>query len=151
MSRFAARTEALSVLYEADEKGEDIINVLQARVKIHDEGIVTDIRALPDYAKEIVRGVATHKKEIDGIICASSTWKLERMGVVDRNILRMGIWECLYSEPESTGAYINEAVKLAKIYCDSKSVDFVYGVMCAASGKKKIDKDEGAKSIESKV
>ena len=137
MSRFAARMEALSVLYEADEKDESIEDVLQERLRIQREGLVTDLKPLPEYAEQIVRGVAAHKEEIDKAICANSTWKLERMGVVDRNILRMGIWECLYGQPGSTGAYINEAVKLAKIYCDSRSVNFIYGVMCAASGRKK--------------
>lgn len=143
MSRFAARMEALSILYEADEKGEDIESVLRTRLLIQEEGIIADLKALPEYAEEIVRGVAAHKKEIDGVISANSTWKLERMGVVDRNILRIGVWECLYGRPGSTGAYINEAVKLTKIYCGDKSVNFVYGVMCAASGRKKSDKAEG--------
>ena len=151
MSRFAARMEALSVLYEADERDESIEDALRERLQIQEEGVVADLRVLPEYAKEIAEGVAAHKEEIDRIICANSTWKLERMGVVDRNILRMGVWECLYGQPGSTGAYINESVKLAKIYCDSKSVNFIYGVLCAASGRNRGDKGEGPKSIELKV
>ncbi|MBQ1299391.1 MAG: transcription antitermination factor NusB [Aeriscardovia sp.] len=151
MSRFAARMEALSVLYEADERDESIESALQERLKLQEEGVVEDLRILPEYSREIVRGVAAHKEEIDRIIRANSTWKLERMGVVDRNILRIGIWECLYGQPGSVGAYINESVKLAKIYCDGKSVNFIYGVLCAASGRNKGEKGEGPKSIELKV
>ncbi|MBR4399469.1 MAG: transcription antitermination factor NusB [Aeriscardovia sp.] len=148
MSRFAARVEALNILYEADEKDESIEKVLQERLRIQEEGIVADLKPLPEYSIEILKGVAAHLEEIDAIISASSTWRLERMGVVDRNILRIGVWECLYGQAGSTGAYINEAVKLAKIYCDSKSMNFVYGVMCAASGRKREDKSGKADSIE---
>ncbi|MBQ1286364.1 MAG: transcription antitermination factor NusB [Aeriscardovia sp.] len=147
MSRFTARRRALSVLYEADEKGGDIEALLLER--LGDPGRPTP---LPDYAKEIVSGVAAHKEEIDGLIAKNSSWKIERMAVLDRNIMRMAIWECLYGEGGPAVAYINEAIKLAKIYCGGKSVNFIYGVLCAATGRPKPEGgNEAPNSIELSV
>ena len=147
MSRFTARRRALSILYEADEKGGDIESLLLER--LGDPGLPT---RLPDYAKEIVSGVAAHKEELDRRIAENATWTIDRMAVLDRNIMRMALWECLYGDAAPAGSYINEAVKLAKIYCGRKSVSFIYGVLCAATGRPKPEGgDEAGDSIELSV
>lgn len=85
MARSTARKRALNTLYEADEKGQDILSLLAERIE--QPGAQTP---LPEYAIEIVRGVAEHIAAIDSTLDEHSTgWKVKRMGVVDRNILRI--------------------------------------------------------------
>ncbi len=78
MARSTARKRALNTLYEADEKGQDILSLLAERIE--QPGAQTP---LPDYAIEIVRGVAEHIAAIDAMLDEHSTgWKVKRMGVI---------------------------------------------------------------------
>lgn len=88
-------------------------------------------RSLIRYADEIVRGVQTHKVKIDEKIQnASRHWKIERMGGVDRNILRLAVYEMLFApemiEPKIA---INEAIEVAKIFGSQESSAFVNGLL----------------------
>lgn len=83
------------------------------------------------YADEIIHGVQAHKIKIDEKIQeASRHWKIERMGGVDRNILRMAIFEMFHAkeliEPKIA---INEAIEIAKIYGTQESASFVNGLL----------------------
>ncbi len=83
------------------------------------------------YADEIVRGVQEHKVPIDQKIQeASRHWKIERMGGVDRNILRLSVYEMFYAqeliEPKIA---INEAIEIAKIFGSQESSSFVNGLL----------------------
>ncbi len=83
------------------------------------------------YADEIVRGVQNHKEAIDQKIQeASRHWKIERMGGVDRNILRLGVFEMFFAqeliEPKIA---INEAIEIAKIFGSQESSSFVNGLL----------------------
>lgn len=87
--------------------------------------------SLIKYADELVRGVQTHKLKIDEKIQeASRHWKIDRMGGVDRNILRLSIYEMLFSsemmEPKIS---MNEAIEIAKIYGSQESAAFVNGLL----------------------
>ena len=94
MARSTARKRALNTLYEADEKGQDILSLLDERIA--HPGAQTP---LPDYAIDIVKGVAEHRRQIDMTLDDHSTgWKVRRMGVVDRNILRIAAWEILFND-----------------------------------------------------
>ena len=94
MARSTARKRALNTLYEADEKGQDFLSLLAERIE--EPGAQTP---LPDYAIEIVRGVADHRREIDYMLNEHSTgWKVRRMAVVDRNILRIAAWEIMFND-----------------------------------------------------
>ena len=98
MARSTARKRALNTLYEADEKGQDILSLLAERIAL--PGAQTP---LPDYAIEIVRGVDDHRRQIDRVLDEHSTrWKVKRMGVVDRNILRIAAWEILFNDDVRT-------------------------------------------------
>src|SRR5258705_11378747 len=83
-ARSKARKRALDILFEAEMRGESPLTVLEART----------IRAEPpvsEYAAELVRGVQTHRDEIDRLLAENSRgWSLDRMPAVDRNILRIG-------------------------------------------------------------
>ena len=114
MARSTARKRALNTLYEADEKSQDILSLLDERIA--HPGAQTP---LPDYAIEIVKGVAEHRRQIDMTLDEHSTgWKVRRMGVVDRNILRIAAWEILFNDDVPDKVAIDEALALAKTLCD---------------------------------
>ena len=120
---------ALNTLYEADEKGQDILSLLAERIE--QPGAQTP---LPDYAIEIVRGVAEHIAAIDAMLDEHSTgWKVKRMGVVDRNILRIAAWEIMFNNDVPNMVAIDEALSLAKTLCDDDSPAFIHGLLSAVS------------------
>ena len=125
-SRHAARKRALDVLYEADLTGRDIDAVLAKHVAGADPP--------PAFAVELVQGVARHRDELDGLLQAHSReWKLSRMPVVDRNLLRMGLFEIRYRPDVPTAVAIDEAVELAKELSTEDSGRFVNGVLARAA------------------
>lgn len=129
MARSTARKRALNTLYEADEKGQDILSLLAERIE--QPGAQTP---LPDYAIEIVRGVAENLYRIDSVLDERSTgWKVKRMGVVDRNILRIAVWEIMFNDDVPNMVAIDEALGLAKTLCDDDSPAFIHGLLSAVS------------------
>jgi len=88
-----------------------------------------------DYADLIVRGVKDHQSEIDAAIqSASAHWSLGRMSIVDRNILRISVFEMKYStQPIKPSITINEAIELAKKYGSTDSSSFVNGILDSIS------------------
>lgn len=129
MARSTARKRALNTLYEADEKGQDILSLLAERIE--QPGAQTP---LPDYAIEIVRGVAENLYRIDSVLDEHSTgWKVKRMGVVDRNILRIAVWEIMFNDDVPNMVAIDEALGLAKTLCDDDSSAFIHGLLSAVS------------------
>lgn len=87
---------------------------------------------LPPYAIEIVRGVAEHRKDIDRILDQHSTgWKVKRMHVLDRNILRIAAWEIMYNDDVPDKVAIDEALNLSKALCDDDSPAFIHGLLSA--------------------
>lgn len=129
MARSTARKRALNTLYEADEKGQDILSLLAERIE--QPGAQTP---LPDYAIEIIRGVAENLYRIDSVLDEHSTgWKVKRMGVVDRNILRIAVWEIMFNDDVPNMVAIDEALGLAKTLCDDDSPAFIHGLLSAVS------------------
>lgn len=129
MARSTARKRALNTLYEADEKGQDILSLLAERIE--QPGAQTP---LPDYAIEIVRGVAENLYRIDSVLDEHSTgWKVKRMGVVNRNILRIAVWEIMFNDDVPNMVAIDEALGLAKTLCDDDSPAFIHGLLSAVS------------------
>ena len=84
-----------------------------------------------DYADLLINGVKAHKEKIDELLqSASRNWKVARMAIVDRNILRMAVFEMrMMSEPLKPNIAINEAVELAKKYGTTDSSGFVNGIL----------------------
>ena len=117
--RHEARERALALLYEAQLKGAEPSEVLDA------------LRARPDpFAAELVRGVAAHQNVIDRLVGeAAVSWELERMPVVDRTILRLATYELLEEPAVPVAVVIDEAVELAKTYSTEDSGRFVNGVL----------------------
>ena len=122
----------MNTLYEADEKGQDILSLLDERIA--HPGAQTP---LPDYAIDIVKGVAEHRRQIDMTLDDHSTgWKVRRMGVVDRNILRIAAWEILFNDEVPDKVAIDEALALAKTLCDDDSPAFIHGLLSAVCNAK---------------
>lgn len=139
MARSTARKRALNTLYEADEKGQDILSLLDERIA--EPGAQTP---LPDYAVEIVRGVADHRRDIDRMLNDHSTsWKVRRMHVIDRNILRIATWEIVYNDEVPDKVAIDEAINLAKTLCDDDAPSFIHGLLSAISGAEHPDGKDG--------
>ena len=118
-TRRQARELALSLLYEADAKG------------CTPGAVLADFPIEPDkFAADLVGGVGDHGEEIDGYIRRfAKDWSLERMPVVDRNLLRIGIYELLHRPDVPTAAAISEAVELARRYSTEESGRFVNGML----------------------
>jgi transcription antitermination protein NusB len=88
-------------------------------------------RSIIKYADELVRGVQTHKMKVDEKIQeASRHWKIDRMGGVDRNILRISVFEMMFaSEMIEPKVAINEAIEVAKLFGSQESAAFVNGIL----------------------
>ncbi len=84
----------------------------------------------PAYLKKLVAGVAAHLEELDALIVRfSEHWRLERMTVVDRNLLRLAVFELLYQPKIPPKVAINEAVEMAKRYGSEDSGAFINGIL----------------------
>lgn len=82
------------------------------------------------YYRETVEGVWSHREEVDGMIsAAASNWRIERMALVDRNILRLGAYEICHSPDVPFVVAINEAVELAKRFGSDESGGFINGIL----------------------
>ena len=124
-ARTKARKRALDILFESDQRGENVLDVLNTRLA--DSGRETP---LPEYSAQIVRGVAERSLEINTLIQdASPEWTLQRMPAVDRAILRVGAWEVLASREVATAVAIDEAVELARDLSTDDSPSFINGIL----------------------
>ena len=125
MARSTARRRALNTLFEADQRGKPVADVLRERIADPDAPT-----PLPEYAVTIVEGVAERLPRIDEILSTySQGWTLDRMPAVDRAILRIGVWEILYNHEVPPGVAIDEALKLARTMSTDESPTFVHGVL----------------------
>jgi len=127
--RRKARIIALKALYELDSVGHEPRESLPR--------LLEEAPAPPDvvaFAQELISGVLDHRKEIDEIICQKApAWPLHQVAVVDRNILRLAIYEILINNRVPVRAAINEAVELAKSFGGESSPKFVNGVLGSVS------------------
>jgi N utilization substance protein B len=122
-ARSQARKRALDVLYESDLRGADVVATLAARLAEADPPISA-------YAVELVEGVTAHRKRIDELLMAyAEGWTLERMPPVDRNVLRIGIYELLWRADVPDAVVLDEAVELAKRLSTDSSPGFVNGLL----------------------
>lgn len=123
-TRRKERSQALEILFEIDLTGRSFADVVKNKRLAGYEFEVSDFTA------RLVKGVLENKKWIDSVIERFAVeWKLNRMPVVDRNILRMGVYEIFFEPDIPVAVTINEYVELAKIYANSDSRKFVNGVL----------------------
>jgi N utilization substance protein B len=125
-TRHAARKRALDILYEADLKDRPLGDVLATHLRGDDPP--------PEFSVDLVRGVHRHRTQIDELIEHHSRgWKLSRMPIVDRNVLRLGLFELLHSPTIPMAVAIDEAVELVKELSTADSGRFVNGLLSRAS------------------
>ncbi len=155
-NRHLARTLAMQTLYEWDFLGKDN--------KILDDAVAHNLREFApefednSFVKELVRGVTGNLEEIDALIVKyAPEWPIEQITIVDRNILRLGLFELKFSPSVPSKVAINEAIELAKTFGGESSGRFVNGVLGAifkdilAKGElKEVDKEEPKKDKKKK-
>jgi N utilization substance protein B len=137
-ARRAARRVALDVLYEAEIRAMLPVDAFEKRLTEEWAGspgeALEDLANPPadalEYARALVRGVQAHQADIDELIVAyADRWALRRMPVIDRNLLRMALFELLWGDDVPVAVVINEAVELAKSLSTDDSGRFVNGLL----------------------
>ena len=129
-ARSKARKRALDVLFEAEQRNVPVLGLLAERLSLGET-------PTPEYAASLVRGVAAHRDQIDELIAENAEgWTLDRMPAVDRNILRLGVYELLWADDVPDGVAISEAVALAEDLSTDNSPAFVNGVLARLRDQK---------------
>lgn len=122
-ARGKARSRALDVLFEAEQRSASAFDVLRARREKTDQ-------VVNPYTVDIIEGVISRQAAIDEFLeTYSQGWSLERMPSVDRIILRIGTWELLYNDDVPDGVAVSEAVALAKTLSTDESPQFINGLL----------------------
>lgn len=128
-TRHLARSIILQSLYEWDfsQRGEDLVKIVERNMEEFGPGINE-----PEFVWKMVHGIVEHIDQVDEVISTSATqWPFDQIALVDRNVLRIGVYELLYADREEVPfkVAINEAVELAKNYGGANSGRFVNGVL----------------------
>jgi N utilization substance protein B len=122
-ARTKARKRALDILFESEQRGLASGATLAERREVNEPPV-------GEYTVALVEGVGEHAADIDETISTYATgWPLERMPAVDRNILRIGVYELRYVDEVPTAVALSEAVSLARELSTDESPAFVNGVL----------------------
>ena len=141
--RTLARAQALQLLFQADINNRTVEEVLSGDYAISDG-------PLDPYGQELALGIDSRRYAIDAVIRASSaSWSLSRMPVVDRNILRLALYEMIEEDDITVAVAIDEAVELAKAFGTDESPRFINGVLgsIAADVNAGVDVYEKARQV----
>jgi len=135
--RRKAREAALQVLFQTefnDSSVKDILKLFWKNKKADKE--------MREFSRALVENVLAHKEEIDSAIqFVSEHWRVSRMAVIDRCILRMAVSELVFDEDIASAIVINEAIEIAKKYSSKESATFINGILDAVK-KKSLSKSE---------
>jgi N utilization substance protein B len=124
-ARSKARKRALDVLYASEMRGESPVHALE-RAVAEGEGPTNE------YTAVLVRGVEERRARIDEVLSSySEGWTLDRMPAVDRNVLRLGVWELLWADDVPDPVAVSEAMALVQELSTDESPQFVNGVLGA--------------------
>jgi N utilization substance protein B len=122
-ARSKARKRALDILFESEQRGSPVLDLLAERITLGSPPV-------PGYAADLVRGVTVHTARIDELISQyAEGWTLDRMPAVDRNVLRIGVYELLWADDVPDAVAISEAVLLAQDLSTEASPAFVNGLL----------------------
>ncbi|MCI4444636.1 MAG: transcription antitermination factor NusB [Candidatus Aminicenantes bacterium] len=123
--RRKARECALQILFQLEFGSESLEEVL--RDFWQHQKVASEVK---DYGEYLVRGINQHKQEIDDIIQqASKNWRLERMAVVDRNVLRIAVYEMMIEKNLASPIIINEAIEIARKFSGQEAAIFINGLL----------------------
>lgn len=124
-ARTRARGVALQALYEIDIANHPVGRVLEDR--LDDENLTDDLK---DFISQIVVGVVPIRDELDYVIAKyAPEWPLDQIATIDRNIMRVAVWEMAVIGDTPIKVIINEAVELAKLYGSDSAPRFINGVL----------------------
>jgi len=124
LERTRARRQALQMLYQREITGDPIARILAERSYALEDGEPSE------YCQQIVQGVEANQELIDAEIEKTSEhWTLSRMPLVDRNILRIAVYEIIFEDDVPNSVAINEAVELGKVFGGEDSSKFINGVL----------------------
>jgi len=122
-----ARKQALDLLYESDIRGSSAADLLLLR-DIPDEG--PDARPIRDFTKALIGGITENRRKIDELIATyAQGWDMDRLPAVDRNILRLAIYEIIWSDDVEDAVAIDEALNLARDLSTDESAGYIHGVL----------------------
>ncbi|MBA3742532.1 transcription antitermination factor NusB [Sporichthya sp.] len=122
-ARGKARKRAVDILFEAELRERGVLETLSERVTGNDPPVV-------EYAQILVQGVTEHRVRIDELLSTYSVgWTLDRMPAVDRNVLRVGVYELLFADDVPDAVAVSEAVELARELSTDESPRFVNGLL----------------------
>ena len=126
-ARSKARKQSLDILFEADIRGTLPLDILASR-DVTEEG--PDARPIREYTREIITGVTEHRRKIDELIATyAQGWDMDRLPAVDRNIMRLALFEILWSPNLDDAIAIDEALSLAKELSTDESAGYIHGVL----------------------
>jgi len=127
MNRKKSREKAMELLFSMSISKETPEEIMETFIDNYEEDItILDL----EYINELLEGVESNKSEIDSIIEKNLIeWKLDRISKVNLTILRIGVFEIRFQEEVPDRVGLNEALELAKVYSDEKSVPFINGVL----------------------
>jgi N utilization substance protein B len=126
-ARSKARKQTLDILYEADIRGTQPLDILASR-DVTEDG--PDARPIRDYTRELIAGVSEHRRKIDELIATyAQGWDMDRLPAVDRNIMRLALFEILWSRDLADAIAIDEALSLAKELSTDESAGYIHGVL----------------------
>jgi transcription antitermination protein NusB len=124
-ARRKARELALQMLFQFDMSGNDADAVVR-----HFEDLQKAKEPTREFAIRVFEGTVRHAEAIDQMIGSQAdNWRIERMAVVDRNIIRMSIYEFLYEDETPKLVIIDEAIEIAKKFGNQKSAQFINGIL----------------------
>jgi N utilization substance protein B len=141
--RRKSRELALQALYQGELAGQtELLDFAEFCVHFQ-----ADKKAIP-YARKLLDGVQEKKEEVNQLISRyAENWRLERMSVIDRNILRLAVFELHYQDDVPPSVVINEAVEIAKRYSTDDSGPFINGILDAMARENISDAGNKAKSV----
>ena len=123
--RRAARELALKFLYQTEfnsNSPDSELNSFCERANVSEE--------IQDFTQTLIKNIFFHKKEVDRLLKKiSANWVPDRMAIIDKNILRLGICELLFDSTTPPKVVINEAVEIAKKFGTEESPDFINGIL----------------------
>ena len=126
--RTLARSQALQLLFQAEATDRSVEEVLS------DDYALSDNEPLDEYGRELALGADALREELDSIISEFSTnWSIDRMPSVDRNLLRLALYEMREVDEVAIAVTIDESVELAKAYGTDESSRFVNGLLGRAA------------------
>jgi N utilization substance protein B len=130
--RRLARECALQLLFLIDISGENIETGIIDLWKLKDP----PAHPIQEFCERLGRGFCNNREKIDGIISENAdNWRLDRMSIVDRNIMRIAIYEFLFEDDIPEKVSINEAIEIAKRYGGPESTQFINGILDAVKNK----------------